>query len=270
MNQGDKLEGLKERIRKKHRLLVSYSGGVDSTLLAALAREALDDGALAVILDSETLPRSELEQAAATAKEIGLNFRIARHNILLYQPFRGNTPDRCYICKKSAIAILKSIAASEGISYIADGLNRDDCRERRPGTAACDEEGIWHPFVEAGMGKDEIRAAARELCLPVWNKPSSACLATRIPYGQPLTGKRLSMVEAAEDLLKSLGFGQLRIRADGRGARIELEKQEMIHALERNEEIVSRLKALGFDYVSLDLEGYRSGSMDEVLWTSKD
>ena len=270
MNQGDKLEGLKERIREKQRLLVSYSGGVDSTLLALLARDALGDGALAVILDSETLPRSELEQAAALAREMGLNFRIARHNILPHGPFQDNTPDRCYICEKSAIALLKSIAAGEGISYIADGLNQDDCRERRPGTAACDEEGVWHPFVEAGMGKDEIRAAARELGLPVWNKPSSACLATRIPYGEPLTKKRLGMVEAAEDLLKSLGFGQLRVRAEGRGARIELEEQEMSRALKKNVEIVCRLKALGFDHVSLDLEGYRSGSMDEVLWTSRD
>ena len=220
MNQADKLEELKEKIREKQRLLVSYSGGVDSSLLALLAREALGDSALAVILDSETLPRSELGQAVALAECMGLNFRVAKHNIL-QQPFRDNPSNRCYICKKSAIALLKSIAAAEGIGCIADGLNRDDCREWRPGTVACDEEGIWHPFVEAGMGKKDIRALARDLGLPVWNKPSSACLASRIPYGQPLTRQTLLMVEAAEDLLKSLGFGQLRVRADGKGARIE-------------------------------------------------
>jgi len=270
MNQADKLEELKEKIREKQRLLVSYSGGVDSSLLALLAREALGDSALAVILDSETLPRSELGQAVALAECMGLNFRVARHNILEQGPFRDNPLNRCYICKKIAIALLKSIAAEEGISCIADGLNRDDCQQWRPGTVACDEEGIWHPFVEAGMGKEDIRALARKLDLPVWNKPSSACLASRIPYGQPLNRQTLLMVEAAEDLLKSLGFGQLRVRADGGGARIELEKLEMERALKMGENIACKLKGLGFSYVSLDLEGYRSGSMDEVLWTSRD
>lgn len=270
MNQADKLEELKEKIRERQGLVVSYSGGVDSTLLALLAREALGDRALAVILDSETLSRRELEQAVALAERMGLNFRVAKHNILQQKPFRDNPLNRCYICKKSAITILKSIAAEEGISCIADGLNRDDCLEWRPGTAACDEEGIWHPFVEACMGKEDIRALARDLGLPVWNKPSSACLASRIPYNQPLTRQTLLMVEGGEDLLKSLGFGQLRVRADGKGARIELEKQEMERALKMGEDIACKLKGLGFSYVSLDMEGYRSGSMDEVLWTSRD
>jgi len=270
MNLADKREELKDKIREKQRLVISYSGGVDSSLLALLAREALGDSALAVILDSETLPRRELEQALALAEHMGLNFRIARHNILQQEPFRENPPNRCYICKKSAIALLKSIAAAEGISCIADGLNRDDCREWRPGTAACDEEGIWHPFVEAGMSKEDIRALARDLGLSVWNKPSSACLVSRIPYSQPLTRQTLGMVEAAEDLLKSLGFGQLRVRAEGAGARIELEKDDMERALKMGEDIACKLKGLGFSYVSLDLEGYRSGSMDEVLWMSRD
>ena len=162
MNQEDRLAELKERIREKGRLMVAYSGGVDSSLLAALARDALGDNALAVILDSETLPRGELQQAAALAGQMGLNFRIAKFNILQQEPFQDNTPRRCYICKKSSIALLKSIAAEEGIGSIADGLNRDDCQQWRPGTAACHEEGIWHPLLEAGMGKEDIRAAARE------------------------------------------------------------------------------------------------------------
>jgi uncharacterized protein len=270
MNPADKLEELKEKIREKQRLVVSYSGGVDSSLLASLAREALGDSALAVILDSETLPRRELEQAVALAEHMGLNFRVIKHNIMQQETFGKNPANRCYICKKSAIALLKSIAAAEGISCIADGLNLDDCREWRPGTVACDEEGIWHPFIEAGMGKKDIRAMARKLDLPVWNKPSSACLASRIPYGRPLNRETLRKVEAAEDLLKSLGFGQLRVRADGGGARIELETQEMERALKMGEDIACKLKGLGFSYVSLDLEGYRSGSMDEFLWTSRD
>ncbi|MDD1736890.1 MAG: ATP-dependent sacrificial sulfur transferase LarE [Methanothrix sp.] len=223
-----------------------------------------------ILLDKGLLAPPQLEQAVALAEHIGLNFRVIRHNIMQQETFWKNPANRCYICKKSAITILKSIAAEEGISFIADGLNLDDCREWRPGTAACDEEGIWHPFVEVGMGKKDIRAAARDLGLPVWNKPSSACLASRIPYGRPLTRQTLLMVEAAEDLLKSLGFGQLRVRADGVGARIEMDKQEMEKALKMGEDIACNLKALGFSYVSLDLEGYRSGSMDEVLWTSRD
>jgi uncharacterized protein len=269
MKQGDKLERLKEKIREKRRLLVAYSGGVDSSLLAGLAQGVLGNSALAVILDSETLPRSELEQAAALAERMGLNYRIAKFPILQHEPFRENPAERCYICKKSSIALLKSIAAGEGISCIADGLNQSDCQDLRPGIAACNEEGIWHPFVDAEMSKEDIRAAARELGLPVWNKPSSACLASRIAYGLPITEEMLGMVEAAEDYLKSLGFGQVRVRADGRSARIELEKQEIGKALEKSEEIACRLKALGFGYISLDLQGYRSGSMNEVLWTSR-
>lgn len=270
MNLGDKLERLKHQIREKSRLMVAYSGGVDSSLLARLAKDALGDRALAVILDSETLPRCDLMQAVALAERMGLNFRVARFDIMQQAPFRDNPPRRCYICKKSAIALLKSIAAQEDIDCIADGLNRDDCEQWRPGTAACQEEGVWHPLVQAGMGKEDIRAAARDLGLPVWNKPSSACLATRIAYGQPITPENLRMVEAAEDFLKGLGFGQLRVRTDGRSGRIELEKQEMKRALEKGEEIACELKALGFGQVSLDLQGYRSGSMDEVLWTSRD
>lgn len=270
MDLGDRLERLKHQIREKGSLMVAYSGGVDSSLLARLAKDALGDRALAVMLDSETLPRGELMQAVALAGRMGLNFRVAGFDILQQVLFRDNSPQRCYICKKSAIALLKNIAAQEGIGCIADGLNRDDCKEWRPGTAACQEEGVWHPLVQADMGKEDIRAAARDLGLPVWNKPSSACLATRIAYGQPITLETLRMVEAAEDFLKGLGFGQLRVRADGRGGRIELEKQEMKRALERGEEIACKLKALGFGQVSLDLQGYRSGSMDEVLWTSRE
>lgn len=269
MNQEDKLRELQEKIREKRRLMVAYSGGVDSSLLARLAQGVLGDNALAVILDSEVLPRSELEQATALAERIGLNYRIAKFPVMQQETFLENAAKRCYICKKSSIAILKRIAASEGIICIADGLNLDDYQDWRPGIAACHEEGIWHPFVEAEMSKKDIRAAARELGLRVWNKPSSACLASRIAYGQAINEETLSMVEAAEDYLKSLGLGQLRVRAERRSARIELEKQEMGKALEKSEEIACKLKALGFDYISLDLQGYRSGSMNEALWTSR-
>lgn len=269
MNRADKLEDLKKRIAEKGKLLVAYSGGVDSSLLASVAHDVLSDRALTVILDSETMPRSELLHARALAKSLGLNYRVAELSILSVEQFLQNPATRCYICKKKSASVLKSIAEEEGISCIADGVNLSDYRDYRPGIAACDEEGIWHPFVDAAITKEEIRSMAHSLGLPVWNKPSSACLASRIAYGEPITQKGLEMVEEAEEYLKSLGFLQLRVRSHGRMARIELLKQDMTGAMNCSDEIAKMLKAIGFDYVALDLEGFRSGSMNEVLWTSK-
>lgn len=274
MNQADKLKDLKKRIAEKGKLLVAYSGGVDSSLLARLAHDVLGDEALAVILDSETMPRSELLQAIALAKSLGLNYQVAEFSILMEEQFMQNPVTRCYICKKKSAAVLKSIAEKEGISCIADGVNLSDYGDYRPGIDACDEEGIWHPFVEARITKEDIRVLAKSLDLSVWNKPSSACLATRIAYGEPIKQETLAMVEEAEEYLKSLGFGQLRVRVHGRMARIELLKQDMAKATDGSDEIAKMLKAIGFDYVALDLQGFRSGSMNEgslkeVLWTSR-
>ena len=275
MNRADKLEDLKTRIAEKGKLLVAYSGGVDSSLLARVAHDVLGDRALAVILDSETMPRSELLQnARALAESLGLNYRVAEFSILMEEQFLQNPVTRCYICKKKSAAVLKSIAAEEGISCIADGVNLSDYGDYRPGIAACDEEGIWHPFVEARITKEDIRVLAKSLDLSVWNKPSSACLASRIAYGEPITQESLRMVEEAEEYLKSRGFVQLRVRVHGRMARIELLKQDMAKAIDGSDEIAKMLKAIGFDYVALDLQGFRSGSMNEgslkeVLWTSR-
>ncbi|MCX6677051.1 MAG: ATP-dependent sacrificial sulfur transferase LarE [Methanothrix sp.] len=269
MNQADKLKDLKKRIAKKGKLLVAYSGGVDSSLLASVAQDVLGDKALIVILDSETMPRGELEKAKELAESLGLNYRATEFSILGEEQFLHNPATRCYICKKKSALLLKSIAEEEGISSIADGVNISDYRDYRPGIAACDEEGIWHPFVDAAITKEDIRALAHSLGLPVWNKPSSACLASRIAYGQPITQEILAMVEEAEEYLKSLGFLQLRVRAHGRMARIELLKQDMAKAIDCSDEISKMLKAIGFDYIALDLQGFRSGSMNEVLWTSR-
>ncbi|MHB8117142.1 MAG: ATP-dependent sacrificial sulfur transferase LarE [Methanothrix sp.] len=274
MNRADKLEDLKKRIAGKGKLLVAYSGGVDSSLLARVAHEVLCDRALAVILDSETMPRGELENARELAESLELNYRVAKFSILKEEQFLHNPVTRCYICKKKSAAILKSIAEEEGISSIADGVNLSDYKDYRPGIAACDEEGIWHPFVDAAITKEDIRSLAHSLGLPVWNKPSSACLSSRIPYGEPITQEVLAMVEGAEEYLKSRGFGQLRVRVHGHMARIELLKQDMAKAMNCRDEIAKMLKAIGFDYVALDLEGFRSGSMNEgslkeVLWTSR-
>lgn len=199
------------------------------------------------------------------ARSLGLNYRVAEFPILKDEQFCTNPVTRCYICKKRSAAVLKSIAREEGIGCIADGVNLSDFRDYRPGIAACDEEGIWHPFVDAAITKEDIRALARNLGLALWNKPSAACLASRIPYGQPITSESLRMVEEAEEYLKSLGFLQLRVRFHRRLARIELLKQDMARGLNCRDEIARTLKAIGFDYVALDLQGFRSGSMDEGL-----
>ncbi len=265
MERADKLEDLKNRIAEKGKLLVAYSGGVDSSLLAKVADDVLGDNSLAVILDSRAMPRSELYDARELAASLGLNYRVAEFSILEEAQFCQNSVTRCYICKKKSAAVLKRVAKEEGISCIADGVNLTDYQSFRPGIAACDEEGIWHPFVDAAITKEEIRSLAHGLGLAVWNRPSAACLASRIPYGETITSQSLRMVEEAEKYLKSLGFLQLRVRVHGRVARIELSEPDMIRAMNCRDEIAKMLKAIGFDYVALDLEGFRSGSMDEGL-----
>ena len=261
---------LKESIAKKGKLVLAFSGGVDSSLLAKVAHDVLGDNALAVILDTETMPRSELGYALDLAKSLGLNCLVAKYSVLGDAQFTCNPATRCYICKKEAARKLRDVAQAQGIGCIADGVNLSDYRDYRPGIKACNEEGIWHPFVEAGITKDDIRAQAREMGLPFWDKPSSACLSSRIPYGERITEDNLRMVEEAEEFLKSRGFGQLRVRAHDRTARIELTDQDMEKALGIRHEISGKLKEIGFKYITLDLEGFRSGSMNEVLWTSKE
>lgn len=265
MTGSDKLDALKKKISENEKLLIAFSGGVDSSLLAKIAADVLGDRALAVILDSETMPRSELQNAEELARSLGLNCRTSMFSILQDEEFVKNPRDRCYICKKRSAHQLKEIAVREGIARIADGVNLSDFGDFRPGIRACDEEGIWHPFVEARITKEEIREIAQEMSLPFWNKPSSACLSSRIPYGERISEENLRMVEEAEEYLKSLGFGQLRVRTHGPMARIEVPKEDRERALNLGEHIAKRLKAIGFGYVALDLEGFRSGSMNEVL-----
>ncbi len=263
-----KLEDLKKRIAEKGKLLVAYSGGVDSSLLAKAASSVLGENALCVLLDTETLPRSELKNARDLAKSLDLNFQIAKYSILDDQEFVKNPATRCYLCKKKSAQVLKSIAKAKRISCIADGVNLSDYEDFRPGIRACSEEEIWHPLAEAQMTKQDIRDIAWEMGLPFWNKPSSACLSSRIPFGHMITEENLKMVEEAEDYLRDLGFGQFRARCHGNLARIELSREDTERALSFRDEIAQRLRGLGFDYVTIDLEGFRSGSMNEVLWTA--
>jgi uncharacterized protein len=179
--------------------------------------------------------------------------------------FRKNPANRCYICKKISAAYLKKRAEERGRTSIADGINISDMAEHRPGLAASTEEGIIHPFIESGITKHDIREISRERGLLVWQKPSAACLSSRIPYGEEITGKKLRMIEEAEAFLAQRGFGQLRVRVHGTIARIEVHKEEMAKLLDMEAALAKKLKSIGFSYVTLDLEGYRSGSMDEVL-----
>jgi len=265
MTWSEKLADLKQRIASKDRILVAYSGGVDSSLLAKIACDILKDNALCVILDSETLARSELLQAEKQARRFGLNYMLLKCPMLSKEEFLKNPPNRCYICKKASFEALGRLARDMGISCIADGLNLSDYDDYRPGIKACYELGIWHPFVDAGISKQDIREIARNLGLSFWNKPSSACLSSRIPYGELITVENLKMVEQAEDFLKDLGFLQLRVRAHGKLARIELSEEDLRRALDIKEQIVSKLKAIGFTFVTVDLQGFKSGSMNDML-----
>lgn len=245
-------------------MLVAFSGGVDSGLLAVVAKEVLGDKTHCVFIDSPLVPRSACAEAQALGRDLDLSFEILGAPDL-DENFRENPPDRCYICKKNDARILKRKADELGLAVVADGINISDTAEHRPGLAASSEAGIVHPFIEAGMTKEDIRRTAREYGLKFWNKPSAACLSSRIPYGEKITGEKLRMIESAEDLLRGLGFDQVRVRCHGTIARIEVEPAEMERLLAERKTFVPRFKQAGFSYVALDLEGYRSGSMDEVL-----
>jgi len=265
MDFKEKRRILTENIKKRGSMLVAFSGGVDSTLLAAISRETLGDKSFCVLLDSPVVPRVAVEQARQIAHEQGLNLDIIPVPVMEHEEFRKNPANRCYYCKKISTAYLRQRAEELGLACIADGINVSDMDEHRPGLAASTEEGIIHPFIESGITKQDIREIAREYGLPVWQKPSAACLSSRIPYGEEITQEKLRMIEEAEAFLAGQGFGQLRVRLHGTIARIEVHKEEIGKILDMQPAIVKKLRSTGFSYVTLDLEGYRSGSMDEVL-----
>ncbi len=246
-------------------LLVAFSGGVDSSLLAVLAREALGKRTRCVLLDSPVVPREAIDEARLIARKYNLDLEILPVNVMDDERFTQNPAERCSWCKKDSAAVLKQRTQELGFACVADGINVSDTGEHRPGLAASTEAGIVHPFLDAGITKSEIREIARAGGYSFWDKPSAACLSSRIPYGDAITREKLRMVEEAEAFLHGKGFVQVRVRVHGKVARIEVPKEEMHTLLDMHAAVTGALRALGFSYVTLDLEGYRTGSMDEVL-----
>ncbi|MCX5654869.1 MAG: ATP-dependent sacrificial sulfur transferase LarE [Planctomycetota bacterium] len=248
-------------------VIVAFSGGVDSTLLAAEARRVLGrKKMLAVTASSETYLPSELEESKALAKRLDLRHEIIETRELDIEHFRGNPPDRCYFCKRELLERLLEIAKVRGMATVCDGANADDVNAWRPGLRAAEELGVRSPLKEAGLAKADVRTLSKALGLPTWDRPAMACLASRFPYGQTITKNGLDRVAAAESLLKDLGYRGFRVRDHGTLARIEVAPADIERlTIKHRAQILRDLKALGYTYVSLDLEGYRAGAMDEVL-----
>jgi pyridinium-3,5-biscarboxylic acid mononucleotide sulfurtransferase len=255
------LERLRSLVRDCASALVAYSGGVDSALVAAVAAEQLGDQALACIGASPSYPQREQDAAIALAERIGIRLRIVGTNEHLDQHYQANAGDRCYFCKSELFNVLGTIAESEGFAVVLDGSNADDTGDDRPGLRAAAEQGVRSPLREAGLGKEQVREAARLLDLPVWDKPAMACLASRVPQGMPIQPRLLGQIEQAEDVLQSLGFRQFRVRHHGDLARIELLAEDLPRALAERESITSRIRETGYRFVTLDLQGFRSGSL---------
>ncbi|AKB13803.1 MAG: ATP-dependent sacrificial sulfur transferase LarE [Methanosarcina thermophila] len=269
----EKIELIKEAIKARGSAVVAFSGGVDSTTLAALAFEALGEKAVAVTIDSPLFPRRQLETAVKTACEIGIEHKILTFSQLSLPYFSANTLNRCYFCKKALLETLLDFAEKAGYNVVLEGTNSSELQgEYRPGYRAVQEAGdkVFSPFMEFDVTKEQIREIASKLSLSAASRPSAACLATRFPYGQPITVESLQRIERAEDFLYSLGFSQFRVRMHEYLARIEVIQEEFEDVLRKREKIVRRLKSLGFDYITLDLEGFRSGSMDEPYIREKE
>lgn len=254
----DRYDGIVRATRAKGRVLVAYSGGVDSGLVARIAHDAIGEAALAILADTESLARRERDAARAMAEEIGIPLRVLAASELASEDYRRNPANRCYFCREGLADALVPIARREGFAAIADGINVSDLGDVRPGIRAMDEAGFWHPLVEAGLAKADVRALARDLGLSFWDKPSNACLSSRIPHGTPITIELLRQVEAAEDYLRDRGFRQVRVRHRGATARVEVLPEDVPRLRSIQGELEDVLRSLGYRETEIAPEGYRS------------
>jgi uncharacterized protein len=260
-----KYEKLKEILTDFGSVVVAYSGGTDSTLVLKVAQEVLGNKVVAMTAISASLPSADRVEAEQIVNQIGAKHILVESEETSNPEYLANTPDRCFFCKKETYGKLSAYAKQIGFKTIVDGTNADDISDYRPGRQAAGDYNVRSPLLEAGFTKTEIRQLAKELGLPNWDKPAAACLASRIPYGTMITLDALLQIERAEALLHSLGLRQLRVRHHGQVARIEAEPGDFMHLLEHRNEVVTKLKTIGYVYITLDLAGFRSGSMNDVI-----
>lgn len=259
-----RLKTARSIVRDLGSVLVAYSGGVDSALLLKLALEELGDHAVAVLASSPAYPESEQEAARALAATLGAQLVEVTTDEVELDAYARNHPDRCFHCKEELFDTLEPVRRERGLAHLAYGATADDAGDHRPGHASAVRRGVRFPLMEAGLSKPEIRAAARVLGLPNWNKPSFACLSSRIPHGTPVTVAALRQIERAEAAVKALGFGQVRVRHHGDVARIEVEAEEVDRLVADRERVVSAVRAAGYTFVAVDLEGYSTGHLNRT------
>ena len=259
------IQSLKSYLEQFDSAVIALSGGVDSSLVAKIAFDVFGSKAVAVISASESLPESERRLAVQLCSDIGIPFREIKTTELQDATYRANDGNRCFVCKSYLYQELQAFAEQNGYDVVLDGANADDLADYRPGRQAAREHNVKSPLAELGISKSQVREIAKELELPNWNKPASACLASRIPYGTEVTRETLAQVEQAEEILRDAGFLQFRVRHHDSVARIEIPTDEFSRIVDARESITAQMKQLGYKFVSLDLDGFRSGSMNELL-----